>query len=481
MPPKSMMMKRIKFYLLISFSLLLLAVHAQEAPRVKYAFLFIGDGMGMAQVNLTQAYLSALDGETGMKPLTFTQFPSTGMVSTFAETELITCSAAAGTALATGKKTGNGRISMSSDKSEIYPTIAEKAKNTGKRIGIVTNVSLDHATPATFYAHQPTRDMHFEIGYQLVTSRFDYFAGGGFLDPVDTVNGTVTDLLEAARNNGFTVVDNTTGFKQLMNTRQKTIVVAPNPAGGATLPYAMDMGPGDIGLDEFTAKGIELLDNPEGFFMMVEGGKIDWASHANDAGATIHETLAFDKAVAIAFDFYKQHPNETIIVVTADHETGGLSLGNRMMKYETNLALFRHQKSSFEKFTMVVKALREKKTGKPDEDLKKFFQLLDANLGLHNMDNGTLLTDEEKATLKAIMEETMYNEATGEDTYGDKEPLAAAAIQILANRAGVSWGSNTHTFISVPVFAIGAGAEEFTGVFDNTDLPGKLERLMGID
>jgi alkaline phosphatase len=209
---------------------------------------------------------------------------------------------------------------------------------------------------------------------------------------------------------------------------------------------------------------------------MVEGGKIDWACHANDAGTTIQEVLAFDEAIAAALSFYQKYPDETIIVVTADHETGGLSLGYRESKYDIDLAVLQHQRSSAEKLNGVMKAFREKKTGKEVNDFKKLIELLNTNLGLNDPEKGTLLTGEEKESLLEMMKASVYDEKA-EYEY---EPLTGLALQILSNKAGVAWGTGSHTFMTVPVYAIGAGAEQFTGVFDNTELPGKLERLLGL-
>jgi alkaline phosphatase len=474
-------MKRFKLILISAYLVVALAVQGQESPRVKYAFLFIGDGMGISQISLTQAYLASLEKEIGMTSLTFTGFPVTGLMQTHSNNKLITCSASAGTAMATGFKTDNGRISVSPDKSEIYTTIAEKAKQQGMRIGLVTSVSIDHATPAVFYAHQPSRNMYFEIGYQLATSNFDYFAGGGFKEPVKQLNGKEVNLLTLAEDNGFIIMNDVQEFKALNKTREKVLMLSPKTASGASLPYAIDAGPGDVSLLDYTAKGIELLEGPEGFFMMVEGGKIDWAGHANDAATTVHEMLAFDEAIAMAVDFYKNHPEETIIVVTSDHETGGLSLGNRVMQYETNPAILQHQKASVEKFTLLVRTIREKKSGDIKRDFKKFLKLLEANLGLNSKTNNTLLDEAELEMLKEVMAESIYKDANDTGGYPDYKPLAAAALELVSQKAGIAWGSGAHTYVDVPVFAIGAGAEAFSGMYDNTELPKKLEILMGID
>jgi alkaline phosphatase len=322
--------------------------------------------------------------------------------------------------------------------------------------------------------------MYFEIGYQLATSNFDFYAGGGFREPEKKVDGKKVDLLKLAKDNGFYVLDDLEDFKKMNKMKKKVLMFAPRMASGASLPYAIDAGPGDATLLDYTAKGIELLEGDEGFFMMVEGGKIDWACHANDAATTVHEVIAFDEAIAVALDFYYQHPDETIIVVTADHETGGLSLGRREMGYESNPGLLQYQKSSIENLSQLFGAMREKQYGKEDQDFAVLLELLENNVGLNSEANGTLLTEEEKEMLKEIMVESIYNSDVVEGEYSI-EPLAVAALDLLSMKAGIAWGSGSHTYMTVPVFAIGAGAEAFSGVYDNTELPKKLEALMGIE
>ncbi|NTV83580.1 MAG: alkaline phosphatase, partial [Bacteroidales bacterium] len=272
--------------------------NGDDPQKVKYVFLFVGDGMGQAQVNLTQGYLAALEDRVGFGQMNFTRFPHVGFASTYAFNQFITCSAAAGTALATGHKTSNGRISMDPEGSLPYESIATKAKNDGYKVGIVTNVSIDHATPAVFYAHQPGRDMYFEIGLDLARSDFDFFAGGGFLIPDGgSVDSGAVNVIDYAMRNGFNVVNTREGFENLSPAAGKTLVISPRTASEASMPFSIDMAPTDITLADYTAKAISLLDNEKGFFLMVEGGKIDWASHGNDAATVIHEVIAFDKDV----------------------------------------------------------------------------------------------------------------------------------------------------------------------------------------
>ena len=157
------------------------------AQRAKYVFYFIGDGMGVNQVNGTEMYLAEQEGRIGVKPLLFTTFPAGTVAPTFSATNSVTDSSAAGTALATGAKTYNGAIGMDDDKNALQ-TVAEKAKKAGRKVGVTTSVSVDHATPAAFYAHQPNRSMYYEIALDLPKAGFDFYAGGGFLKPATTAD-----------------------------------------------------------------------------------------------------------------------------------------------------------------------------------------------------------------------------------------------------------------------------------------------------
>ena len=170
-------MKRV-FYSLIAL-LLTGMVYAQQA---KYVFYFIGDGMGVNQVNGTEMYLAEQEGRIGVTPLLFTTFPVASVATTFSATNSVTDSSAAGTALATGAKTYNGAIGVD-DQKNVLQSVAEKAKKAGKRVGVTTSVSVDHATPAAFYAHQPNRSMYYEIALDLPKAGFDFYAGGGFIPP----------------------------------------------------------------------------------------------------------------------------------------------------------------------------------------------------------------------------------------------------------------------------------------------------------
>lgn len=298
------------------------------APTVgpKYIFLFIGDGMGKNHVAAAELYAVTPEAAAaGIAPLRFSAFPARGEISTSNIYGRTTDSAAAATALASGRKTANGVLNMNPAATETYAIITDLAAARGRRVGVVTSVSLDHATPAGFYAFSGARGDYYEIAAQLAARRFDYFGGGGFLSPRGD-DGRQADAFVLAAANGFTVARTKAAFAALAPGAGRAIAVGERLDASQALPYAADRAPGDLALADFVAKGVELLDGDGGFFMMAEGGRIDWASHANDVFHMLPEVADLDRAVAVAIDFQSVHPDETLIVVTSDHETGGLAI-----------------------------------------------------------------------------------------------------------------------------------------------------------
>jgi len=475
-------MKKHSFYIVISIIALFLISsctdnHAHH--KAKYVFLFIGDGMGQAQVNLAEAYQAAVDHKKGFEHFGFTEFPAAGFASTYANNRFITGSAASGTALATGHKTNINRISMDPEGKQPFKTIAEKFKESGMKIGILTSVSIDHATPAVFYAHRPLRSMYFEIGNDLVNSSFDFFGGGGFKSPEGEINGQPVNLIEKAKENGFRYVNNMDDFLAL-NKETGRVIAVPNPVTeSGAMNYVIDMEQNEVRLGDLTAKAIEMLDNENGFFMMVEGGKIDWACHSDDAATSIHETIDFAGAIDKAVAFYEEHPDETLIVVTADHETGGLSLGNGPTKYKTYFRLLQYQKISEEKFTELVGEFRQNLSGDVNADFDRMMNVIKEKFGLGDPDK-IPLKDEDTQKLKEAFVTSMYpSEGEGADmTYTKYEPLASTVIKMMSDKAGVGWTTHAHTGVNVPVYAIGVGAEHFSSYIDNTDIPKIMEEVI---
>ncbi len=453
----------------------------------KYVFFFIGDGMSHSQIQAAEAYLAqaseddnAPGSEKNIK-LTMNEFPVHGMSTTYANNRYITGSAAAGTALATGMKTDINVIAMAPDLETEYKTLAEVAKERGMKVGIVSSVSIDHATPATFYSHQPTRSMYHEIGHDLVNSNFDYFGGGGFKKP----DGPLGNIYDAAYNNDYQIITEKDEFLDLNPYYdQKIIAYNHTLAGGASLYYEVDRPADHISLAEFTRKGIELLDNRNGFFMMVEGGKIDWACHANDAKTAIEDTLAFDAAIEEAVKFYHQHPRQTLIVVTGDHETGGMGLGFAGTRYATSYEILDDQLKSYEGFNTTFfneyKATSSWSNVEDDitEDLKAEFATA---FGITYED----LTDYEKKMLEDAFDRSMNGTSlldSQEDQllYGGYEALTVTMTHLINRKAGISWTSYSHTGVPVPVMAKGRFAKKFNGFYDNTDVAHKIAQAMAI-
>ena len=276
-------MKRLMYVLFF----VLLTSGMAYAQQAKYVFYFIGDGMGVNQVNGTEMYLAEQEGRIGVKPLLFTSFPVASMATTFSATNSVTDSSAAGTALATGAKTYNGAIGMDDNKS-VLQSVAERAKKSGKKVGVTTSVSVDHATPAAFYAHQPDRGMYYEIALDLPKAGFDFYAGGGFLKPDKTYDKkdapNIFPIFEEA---GYTVARGYSDYKAKSKDAGKMILIQEEGKDPSCLPYAIDRKSDDLTLAQITESAIDFLTKGKnkGFFLMVEGGKIDWACHANDAGA----------------------------------------------------------------------------------------------------------------------------------------------------------------------------------------------------
>lgn len=449
---------------------------AQEA---KYVFYFIGDGMGVNQVQGTEYYLGELEGKTGISPLQFTQFPYSTVATTFSATNRVTDSAAAGTALATGHKTQNGAIGVLKDLQTPVNSVAVWAKNSGKRVGVATSVSVDHATPAAFYAHVAGRGSYYNIGKDLYKAGFDFYAGSDFLQPTNKDNANDENLYDMAGKNGYVIARGYKDYLKKSKKADKMILFQSEVASKqdrSAIPYAIDRTKSDLTLQDITRSAVNFLtkDASKGFFLMVEGGKIDWACHSNDAATVFQEVIDFDNAIKVAYEFYAQHPDETLIVITADHETGGIVLGTG--PYELNLQVLKNQKVSESGFTKIVNQLREKSKNQVSwEDIK---QALKENFGFWD---SVKLSDKQEARLKAVYESSLKNQQMKleKSEYAQDEPIAAEAKRIIDEIALVGWTSGGHSAGYVPVFAIGAGAELFQGRIDNTEIPLRIAKAAG--
>ncbi len=461
---------------LCSMMLLVLAVMAEGKP--KYVFYFIGDGMGVNQVNAAETYLGALDGRIGISELCFPSFPYTALVNTQSATNGVTDSAAGGTALASGNKTKNGALGVLKDLTTPVTCIADWAREAGAAVGISTSVSVDHATPAAFYAHVGSRGDSYTIGRQLVESGNDFYAGSDFVKP-ENPDKNGPDLYQQAQDNGFAIARGYKDYQKKAKDAKRMILLQSEEASKKdrySIPYAIDRGKNDLSLTDITRAAIHFLTKKqgekEGFFLMVEGGKIDWACHANDM-AFIHEVIDMDNAIKVAYEFYQQHPDETLIVVTADHETGGIVLGRN--KYELHLDIIGNQRMSIDRLGKELHRLHDKYGKKYDWNRVKDF--LTENFGFWTKIN---LSDEQTDRLKKAFDNIQNGKGQNQKTlYQMDDELAATVRNIQAECALVGWQVTGHSNGYVPCFAIGAGAELFHGRIDNTEISKRIAQAAG--
>ena len=470
-----------------------------ESP--KYVFLFIGDGMSYPQIQATADYLGALADDDYMQAepslddnggavldgpvaLNFMNFEAAGSAVTYDSNSFAPDSASTATSISTGHKTYSGSINVDETGTVAYETISEKLhEQLGWEVGVISSVNLNHATPAAFYAHQASRGDYYEIGEELVASGFEYFAGGGLLDPDN--GGESDNLYDLAEEAGYTVsMDYAT--HDTVTADDKVVLIDEYLADSDAMAYEIDRTDDMWSLADYVEKGIDVLMNDTGFFMMCEGGKIDWACHANDAASTIHDTLALTDAVQVAIDFAAEHPEETLILVTGDHETGGLTIGFAGTDYDTYLSLLESQVISFAQYDEQYVAEYKANGTSFEEVLADIEELFGLKTEGEEGDK-LVLTEYEIETLRAAYEKSVNGTATSEYDqeeyvlYGTYEPLSVTITHIINNKSGVSFTSYSHTGLPVAVFADGVGAEQFNGYYDNTDIYNKLADMLGVE
>lgn len=479
--------------------------------QAKYVFLFIGDGMGNIPVSAAEYYLGPDNGAEGSgvaqaQPLNFSQFPVIGLQNPTDADHYVPDSAATATAFGNGVKVNSNVIGLTPDFTAQTESVAEKAKEDGKAVGILSTVTLNHATPAAFYSNVEHRNNYYEIGQQMAASDFDYFAGGS-LGQRTGKEDDQTDLYEVMEEYGYTVADTQEEFDAITADSGKVYAPASDlsVSDGSSMKYAMDRDEGEQTLGEMVAKGIEVLSaNEEGFFMMTESGKIDWSEHANDAAAAVKEVIDFQDAIQEAVDFYYEHPEDTLIVVTADHPTGGFTIGNSQTGYNSYFHLIDNQAVSQEKFDVIfAEALAEN----AEMTFEDFVPVLEENFGfVFDLEvTEEVLTYAEKSEVEAEevdqmaitafeLEELRYAFDQSKLDYDDRNagqadkikgyhsylPISIASTRLVATKAGFAFTTVDHSPERVPVYAIGAGAAMFEGNFENSDVAYKLMAAMGL-
>jgi len=345
--------------------------------------------------------------------------------------------------MSSGRKVASGVLNVDTETGSKFDPMAQFAKRHGMKVGIISSTPPNHATPAGFYANAGKRNMYPEIALQMTAIGLDYVGGPAMLGGPDAD----AKAREAAVKNGGTIVEDRRSFDALRPGARRVWV-------RRKTSLAIDERP-EISLAEHVGKAIELLAGPEGFFMMAEGGLIDGASHSNDGAAMVREVLEFDRAISRAMEFYRSRPDDVLIVVTADHETGGLSLDENRIKAAGMSKILDGQKKS-----------RNASAGEVFKKIEKGKMLFDEALPLMQEFFGIQsLSDKELAECREIFNKG--GSARGDFSYGDDRKISLFWSRLVSARAGIVWSSMSHTDTPVPVYAVGAQADRFSGKIDN--------------
>lgn len=453
------------------------------AKQPKYVFYFIGDGLGASQRQFSEFFLQEKNEDQGQKLLMNT-FEVAGINTTYCADTLITDSAAAGTALATGVKTNKGVIALDA-KGNMLKTLTEAAEEDGMATGLITTTRLTHATPAAFASHNISRNNENEIAADYVKSGVDFFAGGGVRHFVpqgtkwvnaDAVGATIKskrkdnrDLVQEFEQKGYQTF---IGMKGAMDFKRANFAAMDKVFAAFTythMPYEIERinQYHDVpSIAEMTRAAIEVLrKDGDGFFLMIEGGRIDHAAHANDPTGVIYDTIAFDNAIKEAYNFYLNHKNDTLIVVVGDHETGGMGLGMDSKGYALKM-------DSLMGTQISVEDTLSYGSGQYKGNKSEYVRLLETRFGLND------LTQEEKNMLNKAMVDADAGKTMG---YYKVNPAALTAAHILSSRANIHWTTTIHTATMIPMSATGQGAERFSGYKDNTEIAKSMALLMGFD
>lgn len=498
---------------LMACAALALSLGAQDAYSAgpKYVFFFLGDGMSNSQIQATEAYLTTKNGDSAtlatdlLKPenrLNMSKMPVQGMQTTYDSFALMTDSASSATAFACGLKTKSGVIGMGMNGNDPvtstptipYKSIAQVAHEAGKKVGVISSVSLDHATPAAYYASIASRSNYNAIATQMADTGYEFFGGGGL---VAGNYDTITEAQGLLNPKGYQILNTRDSILALKETPQdKVVCINSELDGSKAMPYAIDRNETtNLSLAEMTDVAISTLSAgaDKGFFLMVEGGKIDWAGHANDAMANIGDMLDFDDAVGEALKFYAQYPNDTLIIVTGDHETGGMTIGHATNGYTAHYGELLKQKHSFEFFDKLW--AQHETTNQAavcgnigaDSSLANDATVIGWMNDLFGLDYNTpnALNAYQKKKLEDAYDYSMCetnNNSAPENTflYGGYNAISVTMTHILNEKASIGWTSYSHTGVPVPVFAKGRVAQSFAGFYDNTDIAKRMAKVMGL-
>jgi len=427
---------------------------AAQPAAPKYVFIFLADGAGITHMEITRMFSRHVYKEGLIIPDKIMKEGSVGLLTTHAADALVTDSSAAATALACGCKAKNGAVGTCED-GVIPKTVMEVAKETGMRIGIVTNSTVYDATPASFAGHVSNRRLYGPIIDQYLQLEPDLLLGGGRDQFVPrsqpgSRRRDDADMIAAFQKKGYAYVSDRQGLSQAKGGKVLGLF------GLRDLSFELDRDKSrEPSLSEMTQAALRLLQegNRRGFMLLVENENIDSAGHLTDVAALIHDYREFDRAVGLAYEFYKKHPVETLILVTSDHETGGLGFVGRSSTLD-NLKKIQSIRISFSKAIEILG---------PNPTSEAVDHLVAENF------KGFVLQPELK---EAIVKKKSFGPAFRTDS------TAAALGAMVSSHTQAYWLSSGHTNQPVFVAALGVGAERFRGYQDNTDFAKHLFALL---
>ena len=442
-------------------------IDGPRAPVPKYVFLFLADGGSIAQMEITRQYNRTIHNEGLVISDKIMKEGSLGLITTDAANSLSTDSAAAATALAGGCKANIGALGMCAN-GTIPKTVGEIAKAKNMRVGLVTTSTVYDASPAAFVCHVPNRRNFAAILNRYLEFAPDLLLGGGrdqFLakSQAGSRRNDETDLLNAFKQKGYLYVST----KQELEHAQRSKVLGLFSPGEMSFEIDRDKKT-EPSLYDMTQAAIRLLynNNSNGFFVFIENENVDTAAHLSDIASLIRDYREFDRAVGLAYDFYRKHPRETLIIVTSDHETGGVSF---------TLAL--KDLSSTKSSNQVAGTTEDlKKIDSISISLRKAMEILGANptpaaidrLMSEYFSGFTMAPEFKEAILKhQPLSRTLF-----------LEPTAQALGMMIANNTQAYWLTSAHTNYPVFVTAIGPGSEKFKGYLDNTDFGKRLKAIL---
>lgn len=425
---------------------------AENGKKIKYVFLLIGDGFGPSQ----RAVGEAANG----KKLVMNTLPSAVPTGTRCFQGWTTDSAASGTAIACGKKTYNGAIGVDNDGKPLV-SLAKDLKAKGFAIGIVSTCALTDATPAAQYANQKKRSMTKEIAGDLAKSGFDFFAGGNLSNcNEDPDHGQREKDTRAIIANNYTIV---TKLSDVKDDGKKYFLTNPPLT---VWPYRKNTA-GRITLPQYLTKTIDVLKkNEKGFYIMLECGRIDHAGHNNDAAKTAREVISFDQTISVAMDFQKKHPEETLIIVTADHETGGLEIVDAAKLKKRGPELLKQNGKKWVVACAIDPMIKAKKPA------KAVVKELAKQLGCKDF------TKEEIEILEGLVE-TNYVDAKAKIKRFNGRAIVNKACEFRDAKLGLKYTTGGHTSTKIITNVIGPGYQAFVrDDLENSSLKGLIEKVM---